>query len=395
MENSYQMKKLITLFLLMAALSAVSQPQSKVKHVILIRNNITCAVKRVTENTDVRVTLTSGKEISGRVASIHADTIFFSDSFVRVPEIKRLVFNNVPEMPSMPGPFPHPNRQTEFAYVAGSSAQQINCPPDSVYKNRWTYQLYVKGLIYEAKRARNQERSPFKESTNPLISRNNTTADTSYRVSDTGNLLSNAKAMPAKNHDTRHYNNFLKWNVTKVAHLEIAFSYERLIAKNITWETELSAIFGVQSADAYYQIPQPLYNYNGFSVTTYPKYYVISPTAYLGVVFMYKYLWATGIRTDWPDKGGSGNGKLQDQYRNDLGLSIRIGIMKRYGTFVVDYYFGGGVKYIMVHQLVYGSYYYHDSGQMHWYNEDHSPIVTDQTLLGLVINLGIKIGFAF
>ncbi|MEI7727896.1 MAG: hypothetical protein WCK09_22505, partial [Bacteroidota bacterium] len=102
-----------------------------------------------------------------------------------------------------------------------------------------------------------------------------------------------------------------------------------------------------------------------------------------------------GIRTDWPDKGGSGNGKLQDQYRNDLGLSIRIGIMKRYGTFVVDYYFGGGVKYIMVHQLVYGSYYYHDSGQMHWYNEDHSPIVTDQTLLGLVINLGIKIGFAF
>ncbi len=293
------MKKVLALFLVLASLTAVSQPQRKVKHVILIRNNITCAVKRITENSDISATLASGQVISGRVAGIHADTIFFIDSFIRVPEIKKLVFNNVPEMPAMPGPFPHPNRSVEFAYVAGSSAQQINCPPDSIYKNRWTYQLYVKGLIYEAKKARNRERSPLYETTNPLTASNTIAEDSSYQVSDTGNLLSNAKAVPANNHDARNYNNFLKWNVTKVAHLEIALSYERLIAKNLTWETELSAIFGVQSADAYYQIPQPIYNYNGFSVTTYPKYYIISPTAYLGMVFMYRNLWATGIRTDW------------------------------------------------------------------------------------------------
>lgn len=388
------MKKFISLILLMASLSAASQPQKGVKHSILIRNNITCSIKRIAENSDVKVTLTSGKEFSGRVAGISSDTIFFRDSFVCVQDIQRLVFNNLREMPSMPGPFPHSNRPVEFAYVAGSPAQQIICPPDSIYKSRWSYQLYVKGLVYEAKNARNKERSPFSETTNPLIRQNTTATDSGYLASDTGNLLSNAKVLPPRGKETRHYNNFLKWNVTKVAHLEIAFSYERLIAKSLTWETELSAIFGVQSADAYYQIPQPLYNYNGFSVTTYPKYYVMSPTAYVGVVFMYRNLWATGIRTDWPDEG-SGNGKLQDQYRNDFGLSLRIGIMKRYGTFVVDYYFGGGVKYIMLHQLVYGSYLYHDTGQMYWYNEDHSPIVTDQTLLGLVINLGIKIGFAF
>ena len=69
--------------------------------------------------------------------------------------------------------------------------------------------------------------------------------------------------------------------------------------------------------------------------------------------------------------------------------------MKRYGIFVVDYYFGGGVKYIMLHQLVYGSYLYHDSSTMRWYHEDHSPDVFDRVLPGLVINLGIKIGFAF
>jgi hypothetical protein len=388
------MKKFLALFLVLASLMAVSQPQRKVKHVILIRNNITCAVKRITENSEISATLASGQVISGRVAGIHADTIFFIDSYIRVPEIKKLVFNNVPEMPAMPGPFPHPNRRVEFAYVAGSSAQQIICPPDSVYKSKWLYQLYVKGLIYQAKNARNRERSPLRETPNPLIANKVIPVDSSSMDSDTSNLLNNVKVLSSKA-PAKHYYNFLKWNVTKVAHLEIALSYERLIAKNLTWETELSAIFGVQSADAYYQIPQPIYNYNGFSITTYPKYYVISPTAYLGMVFMYRNLWATGIRTDWPDRENSGNGQLQDQYRNDFGLSVRIGIMKRYGNFVVDYYFGGGVKYIMLHQLIYGYYLYHDSKTMQWYHEDHSPDVYDRVLLGLVINLGIKIGFAF
>ncbi len=296
-------------------------------------------------------------------------------------------------MPSMPGPFAHPNRVTEFAYVAGSSAQQLICPPDSVYRNSWSYQLYVKGLIYEAKKARNQERNPLIETRNPLIGNAAIQYDSGYSASDTGNLLSNVKAFTGKTPQVRHYNNFLKWNITKLAHLEVAFSYERLITETLTWETELSAIFGVQSADAHYQIPQPLYNYNGFSVTTYPKLFLINSTTYFGAVFMYRYLWANDIRTGWPDQYESG--LLQDQYRNDFGISLRIGIMRRYGSFVVDYYFGGGVKYITLHQLVYGYYQYHDSGSMRWYHEDHSPDVYDKALLGLVLNLGIKIGLAF
>lgn len=137
----------------------------------------------------------------------------------------------------------------------------------------------------------------------------------------------------------------------------------------------------------------PLYNYNGFSVTTYPKFFVINPRTYVSFVFMYRYLWATGIRTDWPEPPH--NGKLQVQYRNDFGFSLRLGMMRNYHGLVVDWYIGGGLKYIMLHQLVYGSYHYHDSGSMEWYNTDHSPRIQDQNLWAPVINLGLKIGFGF
>jgi hypothetical protein len=190
------------------------------------------------------------------------------------------------------------------------------------------------------------------------------------------------------------YNNFLKINISKLFHLEIAFSYERLINKKFTWETEVSAIFGVTSADAHYTINYPLYNYSGFSVTSDPKFYIINSRTYLAPVFMYRYLWVLGMRTSWPDKGGNSS-TLQDQYRNDFGLSLRIGVMKRYGKFVFDYYVGGGIKYILLHQLVYGSYYYHDSSTMYWFNADHSANTDDRRLFGPVINAGIKIGLAF
>jgi hypothetical protein len=100
------------------------------------------------------------------------------------------------------------------------------------------------------------------------------------------------------------------------------------------------------------------------------------------------------MRTDWPDNN-SANGELQDQYRNDLGLSLRIGTMRCYGKTVVDWYIGGGIKYSMVHQIVYGRYLYHDSNAMYWFHPDHSADVDDHFLFQPVINFGIKIGRAF
>jgi len=106
---------------------------------------------------------------------------------------------------------------------------------------------------------------------------------------------------------------------------------------------------------------------------------------------MYRYLWVKDMRSTWPDDiTGS---LIQDQYRSDYGLSLRIGFMRRYGKIIVDYYVGGGIKYITVHELVYG-YYEEDSIQLHWNHANHSPDVANKSLFGAVFNLGIKIGLA-
>ena len=338
------MKRFLSLIFLVISFTAESQPLRKGSHVILIRNINNARFLRINENSNISVLTKSGKIIFGKIRLIKADTVFFHDTLVRVSDIDRLYY-----------PLSHfrPERtlldDRRPAYVAGSH-WQIICPPDTVYRSSWNYMVYTHNLNTQARKAR-------LALLNPLV-----------------------------------YKNFLKWNLSKLFHLELAISYERLITKNFTWETELSAIIGFRDAPAYYSINYPLYNYSGFSFTTYPKYY-FNPRGYLGIVFMYRNLWVTGMRTDWP--GSADNGDLQDQYRNDFGLSVRIGFMRRYGRFVVDCYVGGGVKYIYLHQLVYGHYGYHDSGIVYWKHQDHSPDLYYMNLFEPVLNLGIKIGRAF
>ena len=67
--------------------------------------------------------------------------------------------------------------------------------------------------------------------------------------------------------------------------------------------------------------------------------------------------------------------------------------MRRHGKIVVDYYVGGGLKYITLHQLIY-SHYGEDSCWLNWYHANHSPDTANKTLFGAVFNLGIKIGLA-
>jgi hypothetical protein len=342
------MKNLFTLMLLIICLAAESQPPGGDRSVILIRNNRTVGFSRITKFIWISVRTKSGASLSGMVRSVKADTIFFKDTLLQVTDIDSLFLQRGPS-----GFDPHSNQsRRNAAYVAGSPDWLIIYPPDSVYTNAGTFHIYYTQLVRQARQYLHEIRSP---------------------------LL---------------FSNFLKFNVTKLIHLELAFSYERLITKKFTWETELSAIFGVASADAHYMINYPLYNYSGFSVTTNPKFYIINSRTYLAPVFMYRYLWVLGMRTGWPDQKGNST-TLQDQYRNDFGLSLRNGVMKRYGKFVIEYYIGGGIKYILLQQLEYGIYPYRDSGTMYWLNKDHSANVSYQQLFGPVINAGIKIGFAF
>jgi len=361
------MRPILLLLLLILPVTLLSQPPRLLRHAILIRNNKTHKVFAIKENLRISLITSEGKGIHGTVRRISSDTLFFNESSILIRKIDTIYL--AAGMVSAPNPF---NKSGKMVlYAAGSPTYQIICPPDSVYRNPWTYKIYYTNILRRIKEEWRETRNPLEDNEIAALPSGSATTDTT---------------------PCRQYSSFLKWNISKLAHLEIALAYEQRIGRLFTWETELSAIFGVRTADAYYTIPVPLYNYNGFSVTTYPKYYIINSTTYVSAVAMYRYLWATDIRTDWPEK--QENGQLQDQYRNDLGISLRIGIMKRYGVFVVDYYLGGGIKYILLHQLVYGYYLYHDSGQMRWYNEDHSPNIYDKVLLGPVINLGIKIGFA-
>jgi hypothetical protein len=96
-------------------------------------------------------------------------------------------------------------------------------------------------------------------------------------------------------------------------------------------------------------------------------------------------------RTKFP----SGALLLQDEFRNDLGASIRIGQLIRVGGMIVDGYFGLGIKAMFIRQYAYGYYYYPDSMSFHWYNEEHIPVVKDMVQWYPVIGLGIKLGFGF
>jgi len=335
------MKRFFTLLFIVAWFTAVSQPLRRGSHVILIRNISTSRFQRINENSNISILTTSGKIISGQVSLIKADTVFFHDTLVRISDIDRLYFK-----PKFASPDRMLLDESRPVYVAGSH-WQIICPPDTVYRNPWSYQVYFHNLVAKEKKERLKPMDP-------LV-----------------------------------YKNYLKWNVAKILHLELGISYEGMISKKLSWETELSAILGIPSW-YFSTIPYPVLNYNGISVTTYPKFYFI-PRTYVSIVLMYRYLWVKGMRSTWPDDiTGS---QFQDQNRNDYGLSLRIGFMRRYGKIVVDYYVGGGIKYITVHELVYG-YYEEDSNRLHWNHANHSPDTANKTLFGAVFNLGIKIGLA-
>jgi hypothetical protein len=352
------MNKLPLLVLIFLSLNAWSQPGGPPKKVILFENHKGFFIFRIGEGQNLSVSLPGERKVTGPVWEIRSDTILIGDTMIVAGDILeiRKGANTAPPSETPAGPrFRPPVRQPADRsvgfYRADTSVWKIVCPPAQAYASRWSYHAYL------SKRERILKRE--KDATyNPLI-----------------------------------YKNFLKFNLLKLVHLEIAFAYERVIAPKLSWETEISFIFGIQGADAHYMMPYPAYNYNGFSVTTNPKYYIISPRGYLGMVFMYRYLWFDQVRTGWPDDDAAG--ELQDQDRNDYGLSLRIGMMRRYGQMVVDWYLGGGVKIIQLHQLVYAHYTYADSDSKHWLHEDHSPDVYDMVFLGPVINAGIKIGFGF
>jgi hypothetical protein len=191
------------------------------------------------------------------------------------------------------------------------------------------------------------------------------------------------------------FHNFLKFNVTKLANLEIAFDYEHRFTQQLTVEGEIGIQFagGDPMADDFFMGSYPLWKYSGVNLLAGPKYY-LGQVSYLQFVAIYHYLNMDLSRTK---SGNGGDYGLQYQYRNDIGGALRFGFQTKLGnTGVLDAYIGGGVKLSYIDQFIYGYYGYDDSlNDFFWYNADHSADHNHVTQLWPVINAGIKIGVGF
>lgn len=332
--------------------STYSQPLKLPRKAIFFENKSKFSILTIAEGKEYAFRLSSGRELSGKIQEIKGDTIRVKDTLIVASDLVELWRYSLPGTPRLLLPGFNDKSAALVIKLADTTVWKLVCPPPEAFQNLITYQNYLQTLKRDLKRRKYSMLQPFR------------------------------------------YRNFLKLNVAKLAHLEVALSYERVIGPKFSVENELSVIFGVKNADAHYTINYPLYNYNGLSLTSYPKFFIINPRTYLGLVFMYRYLWFDQVRTGWPGKNGNSS-YLQNQVRQDLGMSLRFGIMHRYGHFVIDWYVGGGLKIIFLHQEIYGTYPYQDSMTMYWRYQDHSPDVYEKVLLGPVINAGIKIGLGF
>ena len=189
------------------------------------------------------------------------------------------------------------------------------------------------------------------------------------------------------------FHNIIKMNLTKIVNAEIAFDYERRISDRWTFEVEAGYQFDSDSSNSEdFLNLLPMYKYSGINIVAGPKFF-LGKITYVQLVGIYHYLEMTFAKSTVAMPGGK-YGK-QSQYRNDLGVALRIGIMtKSFGSMVIDSYAGIGLKFCMINQLLYGTYL-EDSSNLHWRNEDHSPDQYFVTLIKPVISLGIKIGVGF
>lgn len=215
-----------------------------------------------------------------------------------------------------------------------------------------------------------------------------------HKLNDTLRIEKKAliKTRFIKNTAAFNHNNF-KINITDIFILKAAISYEYRFTKKLSWELETGYRFrGQTDPPAFFRTFQ-IGQYAGPSIITGPKYFPGSGRMYLGAMMQADYLEMHQARSSFYNYHYE---QLQDQYRFDLGLSLRVGILTRMGKDgVVDFYTGLGLQYISIHGLVYGRYLYSDSDQIMFYHPDQSPDIDNYTIWWPIVHLGINIGFGF
>ena len=314
------------------------------KRVILFETRKCPTLFKITEKQNRKVSaegMTGSRII--RITRIRKDSVYLDNTGYLFHQIDTIWW-------SAPSQGPH----NSFNYIRSDSASwKIFFPPDSIYWSKYSLSNYMKSMSRLRRKDKFEWLAP------------------SFR------------------------NNIIKLNVGRLANLEIAFSYEARFTKKWSYEIETGYQF---SAANKLVIDQPLgiyplYKYDGFSIITGPKYYFDSRD-YIQPLVHYRYLIMDSTMSKFP----GGQYRLQDEFRNDLGISIRFGQLRRLGNaMIIDGYIGLGIKAVMVRQIAYG--YYYSAGEtdlyFRWYNDQHTPRLNNYLQWWPIISFGIKLGIGF
>jgi hypothetical protein len=188
----------------------------------------------------------------------------------------------------------------------------------------------------------------------------------------------------------------IKINPTKLISNELTISFELKNNSN-GYEVELGYIY--PTSDPGKPIPSigienlgiPLLRYSGASLNLYYKYY-FSNHLYIGGHFLYKYMYFNNL---WLYTGGmsdEGENTLCSQSQNVFGVGFRGGALGIIHGFIIEPYYGVGVKGLSVN-TVYDSYV--KNGYSHSGTPPHTLSKDNGFYWQLYINLGVKIGFGW
>ena len=310
------------------------------KRIILLEKKEPPALLKIIEKQVVNGVITrdtSTKLINTRIMRIRRDSIYFESAGYRFNEVESLDLPN----------FKHYRKSDSLNW-------KMIFPPDEIYHDRESYSSYMREVTLQFKKQR----------------------------------------LPSRSY--RSFNNMLKLNITKIANVEIAVDYERMISNRWSVELETGYQFAVADpmSDDFFLDIYPLYKYRGVNIVAGPKFYP-GKIGYLQLIVIYHYLDMDLSRTKFATPGRSYG--LQYQYRNDIGGGLRFGIVTRLSrSMVIDSYFGLGLKACLINQFIYGTYSEDDSmNYFYWYNTDHSADHNHVTLWMPVISAGIKLGIGF
>lgn len=184
---------------------------------------------------------------------------------------------------------------------------------------------------------------------------------------------------------TKPSRNILFINLTRLAALDFAITYEHKISDLLIFSAEAGYKYGPGKGPNFLDLFYP-YTQSGPSFVVGTKF-VFDDKFYFAPLLHVKYLEIND--SYYLDPFADGAAMKMDRYETDLGVSIRTGIMVRTKSVVCDFYAGGGIKYIIGHET---DYEFQGPSGTHTY---HPPIEKDLFLFKPIINLGMKLGVGF